>query len=144
MTDDFCPYEAKTIDAVRSGDWSDELRAHLAGCETCAEARAVAGFMTRIGDALGRREAAPDPTLIWLKAELARQEERSRRERRTWIWSGALSGVAATLTAWASLEWIAPVVAQHADVFALGGGAIALTLGVLYFAVYRPLSNGSR
>lgn len=144
MTDKPCPYESETAEAVRTGCWSDELRLHVAGCGSCDETRAVAGFMNRAAAALGRHEAAPDPTLIWLRAELARRDRREAGERRTWLWSGAISGVAATLTAWASVRWITPVVARYPEAFAMGGGAIALTLVILYFTVYRPLRNVNR
>lgn len=144
MTDDFCPYESQTAEAARTGHWSDELRVHLTGCAACEETRVVAGFMNRVANVLETPEAGPDPMLIWLKAELSRRHERDDRERRTWIWSGALSGVAATLTAWAALEWIVPVIRLNPEAFAMGGAAIALTLGVLYFAVYRPLRNVDR
>jgi hypothetical protein len=143
MNDEPCRFEAKVAEAARSG-WSDALRAHVAGCAACEETWAVAAFMSRAAAAFGRHETAPDPMLIWLKAQLVRRDRREQRERQTWIWSGALSGVAATLTAWASLEWVVPILAPHADVFAMGGAAIALTLAILYFAVYRPLRNARR
>jgi hypothetical protein len=144
MNDEPCRFEAEVAEAARSGLWSDALRSHVAGCVSCEETRMVAGFMNRAAAALGRQESAPDPTLIWLKAELARLGRSDQRERRAWIWSGAISGVAATLTAWASIEWALPVIMAHADVFAMGGAAIGLTLGVLYFAVYRPLRHVRR
>lgn len=144
MNDHFCPFEAQTAEAARTGHWPDELRDHVAGCAACEQTRVVAAFMNRIATAVESRETAPDPTLIWLKAEPSRRNEHERNERRTWIWSGALSGVAATLTAWASVEWVFPVVRLDPEAFAMGGAAIALTLGVLYFAVYRPLRNVDR
>jgi hypothetical protein len=144
MTDEFCPFEARTAEAAKTGRWSDELRSHLARCAVCQETRTVAAFMSRAAEALGSSEPAPDPTLIWLKAELARRNGFDRRDRKVWLWSGALSGVAATVTAWASLKWLVPVVALDAGAFAMGGGAIAFTLGILYFTVYRPLRNVER
>jgi hypothetical protein len=144
MTDRICPFEAWTAEAVKTGRWSDELRSHLAGCAVCEETRTVAALLNRAAEALGRTEPAPDPTLIWLKAELARRNGPDRRDRKIWLWSGALSGVAATVTAWVSLKWIVPVVALDAGAFAMGGGAIAFTLGILYFTVYRPLRNVGR
>lgn len=144
MNDAPCRFEAEVIEASRSGLWSDEIRSHVAGCTACEETRTVAAFMNRTAEALGRREAAPDPTLIWLRAELARRDRREQRDRRTWIWSGAVSGVAATVTAWVSIEWVLPIVRLHSDAFAMAGAAIALTLGILYFTVYRPLRNVRR
>lgn len=144
MTDENCPFEARTAEAAKTGRWPGELRSHLAGCAVCEETRAVAAFFNRAAEALGRNEPAPDPTLIWLKAELARRDGLDRSDRRIWLWSGALSGVAATVTAWVSLKWIVPVVALDAGAFAMGGAAIAFTLGILYFTVYRPLRNVGR
>jgi hypothetical protein len=144
MSDEHCRFEADVIEASRSGLWSDVLRSHVTGCSPCDEARTVATFMSRAAVALGRQETAPDPTLIWLKAELARRDRREERERRTWIWSGAISGAAATVTAWVSIEWVLPIVRLYSEVFAMAGAAIALTLGILYFSVYRPLRNVRR
>ena len=149
MTETFCPYETQMAEAVTSGEWSDELRAHADECQSCGETVAVAAFMRHAAGHLGRSEPAPDPTLIWLKSELAARTSESKRERGLWFWAGGLTGLATALIVWAVVQWIPPIFDIYADTLtvagaSIAGAAIALTLGILYFAVYRPLRNVTR
>jgi hypothetical protein len=144
MTEDSCPFEARTAQAVQSAQWPDELRTHVAQCNVCEETRAVAGFMRQTALRLGRTETPPDPTLIWLKATLARRDDQATVERRARLWSRGLTGLAAAIVGWAALQWIPPSLMLNNQTLAASGAAIVLTLAILYFAAYRPLKNAIR
>ena len=73
MNFDSCPKSEAVVQAVRSDNWSESLRAHIARCEPCRETSRVAFWMTRMAASL---ESIPggcfDPELIWLKAKINR------------------------------------------------------------------------
>lgn len=141
MTDDFCPFETRTAEAARTGHWPEDLEAHVAACHACEQTVAVAGFMARTSECFGTNETAPDPTLIWIKSELARRNEAAAGERRAGLWSRGLTGVAATAVVWSAVQWIPPALTLDSRTLGAAGAAIVLTIAILYFAAYRPLKN---
>jgi hypothetical protein len=141
MTDDFCPLETQTAEAARTGHWPEGLEAHAAACHACEQTVAVARFMARTSACFGRNESAPDPTLIWIKSELARRDKAAAGERRGGLWSRGLTGVAATAVVWSAVQWIPPALALDSRALGAAGAAIVLTIAILYFAAYRPLKN---
>jgi len=98
--------------------------------------------MLRSAEQFGRQELAPDPTMLWVRAHLAKQRD-DERDSRFRLWSLGLSGLAAALTGWAAVRWIPPVLMQHADTLATAGLSMALTIAILYFAAYKPLKNAN-
>jgi len=72
MNDD-CAYESNVIEAAESGRWSESLRAHAASCESCEAAVSVATWMADFAKQDDREHILPDPTVVWLKAQLLRQ-----------------------------------------------------------------------
>jgi hypothetical protein len=141
MTDDFCPWEARTVEAERSGHWPDDLEAHVAECSRCEQTLTVAGFMTQTSERFGRNETAPDPTLIWLKSELAKRDEEANGERRARLWSRGMTGLAATAVGWAAVQSIPAALALDSQTLAATGAGIVLALAILYFAAYKPLKD---
>jgi hypothetical protein len=77
MSETFCSREQEVIQAVRSGQWRDELQSHIASCTTCGEAEHVARWMTGMAEQMSHAGIPPHPTVVWLKGQL---EERRRRE----------------------------------------------------------------
>lgn len=143
MTEQFCSFESQTIAAAKTGDWSSELSAHLAECRICEETRAITSLMNRTAEQLGRREAASDPTRLWLKARFDEQFNDEQRESRAGFWTRSLTGLAAAMTAWAAIQWIPPIIEPHMRVFTASSVTLVLmlTVTIVYFASYRPFKN---
>ena len=67
-----CRHEVHVIRAVAEDRWTDSLREHVTECEYCAAAAAAAPFMTRFARIDERQQKLPDPSVMWLKAQLLR------------------------------------------------------------------------
>lgn len=65
-----CPHEPHVVSAVIENKWTSTTRAHVASCEACAAAAAVAPFMADLAGAEVPQRVVPDPALLWLKAQL--------------------------------------------------------------------------
>src|SRR5690606_37182390 len=91
MSEAACSFEAAVVDAARTGEWSAGLREHMHGCAACTESARVTAWLADAAARLGRARPAPDPTYIWLRAEIEKRakEERASIRRR--------SGIAAVL-----------------------------------------------
>ena len=83
MTDMLCPLDRAVTLASRTGQWSDELRAHISNCEECANTLSIVKALANVAGQLSRQGVPPHPNLIWLKAELEREqtEEKARVRR---------------------------------------------------------------
>jgi hypothetical protein len=67
---DACRYESAILHAAEEDQWTEELRAHLGGCDDCIAAASVAPWMSRFERISDREHLLPDPSVIWLKAKL--------------------------------------------------------------------------
>lgn len=83
-----CSCERDVLDLVAVGQWparADEtLRAHVAGCETCAE---VASIASVVRDWANETDAAgpvkvPDASVVWYRAQVRAREDAARRASR--------------------------------------------------------------
>ena len=114
-----CPHEDAVGRAMRTGQWSAGLRDHVSQCRDCGEVAQVSGWLGRVAERLGRAEPPPDPSLAWLKAELAEQlrlEERARRPARlAWLFLHIVLWSALAL----ATVWMSPIL----DLFLSGVGA---------------------
>ena len=82
-----CSHEEAVTAAVRSGDWSPELKAHRDGCLTCAELTLVVAALAADAEELVAMEAPlPDPAPLWLRARLASRERQYHRATRAIVW----------------------------------------------------------
>jgi hypothetical protein len=84
MTPPECLREADVIDAIASHRWperaDEELRAHVASCDVCADVAEVASAMRVDCDAaLTEAVALPPAHLVWLRAQ-ARARSAAARE----------------------------------------------------------------
>jgi hypothetical protein len=156
-----CPVESEVVAAVNSGRWparvDEDLRAHVAGCAICQDVVAVsAAFAEEL--VAGPRPPLPDPSAVWLRAQLRARMEAARLVERpiTFAQAGALAtvvGVGGALVGasspglQAALQWVAgslayldprglrvpPVlwslVAEHVGI------AVAIGLGVMLMPV---------
>jgi hypothetical protein len=73
MSTNECPSVPAVIEAARSGQWSGDLRTHASGCAECGDAARVAVWMGDVATRLARTQTLPDPTYLWLRAEIERR-----------------------------------------------------------------------
>ena len=67
-----CRYEPQVRRAAAEQRWTDALREHVETCADCASAAAAAPFMTRFARIDERQKTLPDPSVVWLKAQIFR------------------------------------------------------------------------
>jgi len=65
-----CSYEGNVLRAAKEDRWSESLRSHVAECADCAAAAAAAPWMNRFARMSDRQHVLPDPSVVWLKAQL--------------------------------------------------------------------------
>ncbi len=65
-----CRHEPHVIRAAAEDRWSDALREHVKTCQDCAIAALAAPFMNRLSRIDARQKKLPDPSVVWLKAQL--------------------------------------------------------------------------
>lgn len=73
-----CEHEADVRDLARSNADSPALRAHIDTCAACRETLAVATWMQKLA-ALPVVGPLPDPTHLWLRAEMLRRWDAQRK-----------------------------------------------------------------
>ena len=75
MNNTYCTFEREVLKAVKSNQWTNDVRNHAASCSLCKETIAMTTLMQKISreDVL---HALPSYRLIWLKAQYARRQER--------------------------------------------------------------------
>ena len=103
-----CPHEDAIVRASTSGQWTEELRAHRDGCLTCAELTLVTAAMAADAEALlSDPRPLPDPTVIWVRAQLAEREEILKKATRgiVVVQRAAMAVVIAVLLAFAPTMW---------------------------------------
>lgn len=67
-----CAQESHVTRSYSEGNPSESLRAHVATCDDCSAAAAIAPFMSSFSRTADRQWRLPDPSVIWLKAQLLR------------------------------------------------------------------------
>lgn len=143
-----CAYESNVLEAAESGRWTESLRAHVASCETCEAAASVAQWMADFAKQDDREHILPDPTVVWLKAQLLGQhaavEQASRPMHLLQVAAYVVvaAGWAALLTwKWAAIEeWMLTFSPRYfVSGAAVSGGASSLSL--TFFAIVVALSS---
>jgi hypothetical protein len=64
-----CPHELHVLDAATENDWTSALRAHVATCESCAEAAGVAVWMESLARIDVQPGVLPDPASLWVRSQ---------------------------------------------------------------------------
>jgi hypothetical protein len=123
MSANECPYEPAVIEAAHSGQWSRQLRTHVSGCAECDDAVRVAVWMGNAATRLARTQTLPDPTYLWLRAEIARRTQEASAVSRLRV--SALTLVSLTV----GLMGATAVLAILPDASATVSGAFASLLG---------------
>jgi hypothetical protein len=67
-----CRHEPQVRRAAAEDRWTEALREHVKTCADCAAAAAAAQFMNRLMRLDERPRSLPDPSVVWLKAQLLR------------------------------------------------------------------------
>jgi hypothetical protein len=87
MSTPSCPHEEAIAAAARTGEWSEDLKAHRDGCLSCAELTLVVAALAADAEELAAMDAPlPDPAPIWLRARLASRERQYERATRAIVW----------------------------------------------------------
>jgi len=94
-----CPFESDVLDAMASRRWpakaGDELRAHVAACESCADLAGVAGALLSEEEIAYAEARVPSSAAVWHRAQLRAREEAARAATRP---IGFVQGVAFACT----------------------------------------------
>ncbi|HLW42853.1 MAG TPA: hypothetical protein VKS00_00120 [Candidatus Acidoferrales bacterium] len=105
-----CNLEEKIAVAIRTGQWSDALLAHVADCHACEEVAVAASYLCESSHAAGLNAALPDASRIWWKAQVAANVEVIEKALRPIVWvrrvafgAGAAVLVAAVVAWWPRL-----------------------------------------
>ena len=80
MNETLCSFEHAVILACRSGQWTEELRAHVSSCSECTDTQSISSALGSVTKRLTSDGVPPHPTLVWIKARLE-QEQASETAR---------------------------------------------------------------
>jgi len=158
VTDISCTREQDVLDAVASGRWSGELRAHAASCAVCADVADVARAFRDDeawgpGGLGGSNIQVPPSGRVWWRAELRARQEAARAAAAPIGVVHAVAAICAAALALvvAGLQWprvadalgsvwtwagSLPATAAHPLAFAIGvalGAGLLLASVALYF-----------
>jgi hypothetical protein len=133
-----CQHEISVIRALRSGEWTSELRLHVAECEDCGQALRLA---QALGEEARRAEIQcnpPDPYWILQRSRRMAREIAMRRMTRLLALIRALAAVYVVAAAvwflrgYAALQYREVASAMHgsASMFALMGAMVAIVFVV--------------
>ncbi len=102
-----CPMERDVIRAAANDAWPEALRAHVATCEDCTAAAEVAPWMQSFAEDDVRERPLPDPSVLWLKAQLLRSTATVDRASRpiTNLQIGAYVALAAGWALLLTFKW---------------------------------------
>jgi hypothetical protein len=146
---DECRFERDVLNASRHDRWTDALREHARSCETCSAAAAVSSWMDDFSSRDDRAHSLPDPSVVWLKAQLLGRHaavERASRPMNAVQMAAYLivaAGWAAIMTwKWHALQaWLLTLSPSHFLAGASGASAGASSLSLTFFAMVVVLSS---
>jgi hypothetical protein len=140
-----CDREKEILVAARRGALSDGLREHAASCRVCAEAASVSSWMNEFAASTRRERKLPDPSVVWLKAQLLRGPVNAARASRPLT---AFQGIAYFVVAagWAGLltwRWDAleAFLRRLTPVGLVRGAAEAQGLSMSFFSLVLVLAS---
>jgi hypothetical protein len=155
-----CLFEEKIERASRSGNWTDELLGHVAGCHSCEEIALVTSYLCSSSRASTVDAALPDAGRIWWKAQLSANAAAMERALRPIVWARriafgafAVAFVAAIIVCWPRIAAIggdfvemwsrrsATASASHDNFMLFGVTAFLVILVPLVFGLYAIWSE---
>lgn len=76
MNTQACMFEHDVVIAVKTGQWTDELRAHTETCPLCRETITVAAALHRVGQTTSGEAKTFAYHILWLRAKFMSKQER--------------------------------------------------------------------
>lgn len=120
MKQERCVFEEKIERASRSGHWSDELLAHVAGCHACEEVALVTSYLSASSHAVATDAELPDAGRIWWKAQLSAKTAAMERALQPIVWARRFAFCAFATAA------VAAILLWWPSVAGLGGGLVEM------------------
>ena len=109
MSDTHCSQESAVGRAVRSGEWSESLEAHLRDCAVCRGVREAARWMQALAPEPARegQEGLPDPRVLWLRAQFSERQAAAERAHKVlqWVEIACVTSACAVLGIWLVWSW---------------------------------------
>lgn len=99
-----CDREQELLTALRTGQWTPDLRAHFADCDNCAELAMTAEFMQQAAATVDPR--VPAAGLVWWKAQLRARREAAHAAARPVLIAERAAAILALLGAIAAMAWL--------------------------------------
>jgi hypothetical protein len=146
-----CVREVEVLEAVTSGNWTDELRSHAASCAVCTD-------VVEVADALHNDYAhalleakdvhVPSAGLVWWRSELRARREAMKAAERPITLAHAFGGACAVGVLIAVLAQMSPwlkgllpagpfdavgLLSQHVPLVLMLGAVLVLAPVALYF-----------
>ena len=139
---DTCRFEEDVVRAASRDAWTPELRTHAASCAHCEAAASVAPWINRFSTIADREHLLPDPSVLWLKAQLLRASAAADRVARPmnqvqiFAYGFVAAGWAALLTwKWDALQtWVATL-SPTGLIEGMNSGSASLSTSVLATAL---------
>ena len=103
-----CVREAEVIDAVTTGRWEEDLRAHAARCRVCADLAAVTAALQAEHAQTWQAARVPAAGLVWWLMELRARQEAARTAARPIAMAQAFAAACGLVLAFALLGSAAP------------------------------------
>lgn len=106
-----CSQESAVARAVRTGEWSLVLRAHLHECASCRGVAEAAHWMQSLAptaqEAAQMQNDLPDPRILWLRARLRERQAAAERAHQIlqWVEVAGVTAACAGLGMWLALSW---------------------------------------
>ena len=90
-----CVRETAVVEAVTSGNWTDELRSHAATCAVCADLAEVADALHGDYAVAAKDVQIPSAGLVWWRSELRVRREAIKAAERPMTFVHAFGGACA-------------------------------------------------
>jgi len=145
-----CEREAEVWRAIEARHWpercDEELRAHVASCEDCADLAEVASVMVDENDETVRAAHVPASGMVWWRAQMRLRQDAARTVRRTisivqaaavFI---AIAGASIVLKVYGGFTWMSSVFSDvhfSLPLIVVLAAPLLLAPAVVYFAVSK-------
>ena len=109
MSHTSCSQQSAVARAVRSGEWSEPLQAHLRECTSCRGVQEAVQWMQALAQGAAReaQESLPDPQILWLRAQLSERQAAAERAHKVlqWVEIACVAAACAGLAMWLVWNW---------------------------------------
>ena len=132
-----CDREFEVLECAATGAAGEELRAHIASCESCREVFEVAHSIAADRNALMHTGHPPSAGLVWFRANMRAQREAARAAVR----AGSFIQIALLIAAIAvGLAWLGISIDFHAVGRWIASSAHAFAIPLIALAVWLILA----